>query len=101
MYQIDDKDRVRKLSGVPRPDVGAPLPVVLASEGNLDLVYRVDDPDSKTDQATDAKVGSRHGKPVVLRVLSGAMHREGGTFFRSANGIWLADQVPARYLELP
>lgn len=53
------------------------------------------------DEATAITVGGRHGKPVVLRVLSGAMHGKGGTFYRSANGVWLTDQVPARYLELP
>ncbi len=45
MYEIDDRDRVRRLPDVLRPDVGAPLPVVLATEGDLHLVYRVNDPD--------------------------------------------------------
>ena len=54
-------------------------------------------PDIKTATA----VGSRHGKPVVLIVKSGQMHREGLRFFRSANGVWLTAQVPTKYLTFP
>jgi putative RNA 2'-phosphotransferase len=45
------------------------------------------------------KVGSRHGKPVILVVLAKEMHKEGYVFFRSANGVWLTDHVPVRYLK--
>lgn len=44
-------------------------------------------------------VGSRHGRPVVYRVHSGAMARDGYVFFRSASQIWLTDRVPKGYLE--
>jgi putative RNA 2'-phosphotransferase len=53
------------------------------------------------DEATAVKVGQRHGKPVVLRVRAGAMHRAGLEFFLSANGVWLTDQVPPEYIEFP
>jgi len=49
-------------------------------------------------EATAHAVGSRYGRPVVLRVASGRMHADGHAFFRSANGVWLTDQVPARYI---
>jgi len=39
MYEIDDKDKVVQLKGVPRPEAGAPMPVVLATESVLFLVY--------------------------------------------------------------
>jgi putative RNA 2'-phosphotransferase len=51
------------------------------------------------DVATAVKVGQRHGKPVVLVVDSAAMHRDGILFYRSANGVWLVDQVPPQYLQ--
>ena len=51
------------------------------------------------DEATAVKVGSRHGKPVVLRVRAGAMHSDGHLFFLSANGVWLTETVPPAYLE--
>jgi putative RNA 2'-phosphotransferase len=54
-------------------------------------------PDAKTAIA----VGSRHGKVIVLSVLSGRMHAEGRLFYRSANGVWLTDEVPVAYLEIP
>jgi len=43
-------------------------------------------------------VGSRHGKPVILAVDCGAMAGEGYEFFLSANGVWLTDHVPVKYL---
>jgi putative RNA 2'-phosphotransferase len=51
------------------------------------------------DEATAVKVGQRHGKPVVLRVASGRMHRDGNAFYLSENKVWLTDAVPAQYLE--
>jgi putative RNA 2'-phosphotransferase len=45
------------------------------------------------------KVGSRHGKPVVYRVNSKRMRRDGHVFCRSVNGVWLVKAVPVEYLE--
>jgi hypothetical protein len=39
VYQIDKMDRVRELGDVPPPDVGAPLPVVVADEYRVMLAY--------------------------------------------------------------
>ncbi len=50
------------------------------------------------ERATAAVVGTRHGRLVVLTVASATMHQEGFAFYRSANGVWLADEVPARFL---
>jgi putative RNA 2'-phosphotransferase len=50
------------------------------------------------DVDTAKKVGQRHGRPVVLRVEAGLMHRDGFIFYLSANGVWLAEFVPVRYL---
>ncbi|MTW12946.1 RNA 2'-phosphotransferase [Pseudoduganella eburnea] len=51
-----------------------------------------------SDRATAEKVGSRHGKPVILLVASGQMARDGHLFYLSENGVWLTDSVPAKYL---
>lgn len=51
------------------------------------------------DSATARIVGARHGRPVVFVVDAAAMHRQGFVFYRSANGVWLADQVPPAYLQ--
>ncbi len=44
-------------------------------------------------------VGRRHGKPVVYRVHSGEMARQGYIFYRSVNGVWLTKEVPVEFLE--
>lgn len=50
------------------------------------------------DVATAKDVGQRHGKPVVLEVLAGAMNEKGFKFFISENGVWLTETVPAEFL---
>ena len=49
---------------------------------------------------TAIKVGSRHGKPVILKVDTARMHEQGYTFYLSANGVWLTDEVPPKFLEV-
>ncbi|EIE48598.1 phosphate acetyltransferase, partial [Citreicella sp. 357] len=41
------------------------------------------------DEETAVKVGTRHGRPVVLRVNTAAMHANGLLFWRADNGVWL------------
>jgi len=50
------------------------------------------------DVETARKVGARRGKPVILHVDAGRMHREGHKFLLSANGVWLTDTVAPAYL---
>lgn len=50
------------------------------------------------DVETATKVGSRHGKPVILAVAAGMMHANGHVLKVSANGVWLADEVPPQYI---
>ncbi|MFC4147418.1 RNA 2'-phosphotransferase [Micromonospora mangrovi] len=51
------------------------------------------------DTETARRVGARRGGAVaILTVDAAAMARDGHLFFRSANGVWLADAVPAAYL---
>ena len=51
------------------------------------------------DPETAKKVGQRHGKPVIYLVNAGQMQRDGYSFYRSANGVWLTKVVPAIYLK--
>lgn len=53
------------------------------------------------DETTALKVGQRHGKPVVLRVDAAGMHAHGIAFWRTENGVWLTDHVPAQFLRSP
>lgn len=50
------------------------------------------------DQATALSVGQRHGTPVILTVDAKQMCADNFLFFRSENGVWLTDHVPAQYL---
>ena len=51
------------------------------------------------DIETATKVGRRHGKPKIFLVESLKMFGDGYKFFRSVNGVWLTEHVPAVYLK--
>jgi putative RNA 2'-phosphotransferase len=53
------------------------------------------------DRATAERVGARRGRPVILTVDSGAMHRAGHVLRVTANAVWLADSVPPEFLRFP
>ncbi|MDI9884853.1 RNA 2'-phosphotransferase [Streptomyces sp. HNM0645] len=53
------------------------------------------------DRETATRVGARRGRPVVLAVDAESMHRAGHVFHVSANGVWLTDGVPPRFLRFP
>jgi putative RNA 2'-phosphotransferase len=50
------------------------------------------------DIETAERVGSRRGEAAVLVVDAAAMASTGTTFWKTENGVWLTDNVPARYL---
>ena len=47
---------------------------------------------------TAQRVGARRGKPMVLSVNAEKMCKEGYLFYLSANGVWLTEEVPLRYI---
>ena len=50
------------------------------------------------DKETATNVGSRHGKPIVLTVLSGKMDEDGVLFYQAENGVWLTEYVGVEYI---
>ncbi len=52
-----------------------------------------------SDTETALKVGQRHGKPFIFKVLAQEMFNDGYTFYLSDNSVWLTDEVPVKYLE--
>ncbi len=50
------------------------------------------------DEETAYKVGKRHGKPYILKIKSGEMHRQGYSFYLSENHVWLTEKVPPVFL---
>jgi len=51
-----------------------------------------------SEKETAIKVGSRHGKPVVLTINAAKMQTDGFIFYLSENGVWLVDAVPPEYI---
>jgi len=47
---------------------------------------------------TATKVGSRHGRPVIILVAAKAMHDAGHPFYLSKNGVWLTDKVSTEFI---
>lgn len=54
-----------------------------------------------TNHTTAFKVGSRHGFPIILEVLAGELNKQGHKFFLSANGVWLTEVVPPKFIKFP
>ncbi len=50
--------------------------------------------------ATAVQVGKRHGEPIVFAIDGATMHARGHLFYRSENGVWLTDHVPAEFLRV-
>ena len=50
------------------------------------------------DIQTAQKVGARHGRVIVLKIMSGAMHNDGKIFYLSDNGVWLTDYIDPKYI---
>lgn len=53
------------------------------------------------DAVTAKLVGARHGRPVVLVIRAGEMHKKGIDFFLSGNGVWLTESVPPQFIDFP
>jgi putative RNA 2'-phosphotransferase len=53
------------------------------------------------DERSASMIGQRRGRPLILVVEAGRMFRDGRSFYRSENGVWLADAVPPDYLRFP
>jgi putative RNA 2'-phosphotransferase len=51
-----------------------------------------------SDRVTAAKVGGRHGRPVILEIEAARMFDAGFLFYHSESGIWLTDRVPPEYI---
>ncbi|WP_219952108.1 RNA 2'-phosphotransferase [Dickeya zeae] len=50
------------------------------------------------DEKTAIQVGSRHGKPIVLKIKALTMYEQGFKFYQADNNVWLTDSVPYIYI---
>lgn len=53
-----------------------------------------------TNIETALTVGSRYGKPIILRISANEMYIEGRKFYLSENGVWLTNDVEVKYIEI-
>jgi len=59
---------------------------------NRHHVHLSDNPETAT------QVGKRYGKPILLKIDTAQMHKDGITFMLSANGVWLVEKVLPKYI---
>ena len=52
------------------------------------------------DFETAVKTGMRHGRPVVLVIRAKEFVQDGNELYLSANGVWQARSVPAKYFTI-
>ena len=50
-------------------------------------------------EETARAVGSRRGKPVILRIRAHEMHAAGHAFYQTPNGVWLTEHVPPQLID--
>ncbi len=67
---------------------------------DLQVLERIVKEDGKLDYETTVKVGSRHGKPVILKVNTRAMVQAGYKFYLSENNVWLTNKIEPEYIEV-
>lgn len=75
----------------------ATLPLILG-EGLRPMARQ--DVHLSADRETAHRVGSRHGRPVVLVVDAAGLAGAGQVFRVSANGVWLTGPVPPEWLRV-
>jgi putative RNA 2'-phosphotransferase len=52
-----------------------------------------------SDIDTAIKVGQRHGKPFIFKILAEEMYNDKFEFYISDNNVWLTNFVPKKYLK--
>ena len=53
-----------------------------------------------SDVDTAISVGKRHGEPIILNIDTNKMLEDGHKFYLSENGIFLAESVPVKYINV-
>ncbi len=68
LYTVDELDKVKRLKDVPLSDIGAPLPIVIANEVYLGLLYYLSEPDPNWD-GTDVNVVSTTTDDMAVAIV--------------------------------
>lgn len=57
MYEVDNRDEVQELAGVPQSSIGAPIPFLISDEHRVVLAYYVEERDPEWDGQTVRVIG--------------------------------------------
>lgn len=52
------------------------------------------------DVETAFNVGSRHGKPIILKIDAETAYHDGVNFYLSDNGVWLTEFIDVKYITI-
>jgi hypothetical protein len=78
MYEVDEKDRVVTLDGIPRSSPGAPRPLIIANEYRVVLAYIVHHPELWDERTRTGRIADQEGKePIALVCLECNAHMFG------------------------
>lgn len=69
MYEIDSKDKVVELTEFPQSSIGAPIPIVVASEHKVAVAYYLNDVPDDWDGSTVRMIGTDSKEPVAIVVF--------------------------------
>lgn len=70
MYEIDQKDKVEELTKIPQSSIGAPIPVVLASEHKVAMAYYCENREECWDGSSIKIVDSKSSdEPIAIIVF--------------------------------
>lgn len=53
-----------------------------------------------SNEETAKNVGSRHGRPIILRINAEEMWKNGEKFYLSNNNVWLTDYIDSKYFSI-
>ena len=76
MYEVDERDRVLPLQGIPQSSTGAPLPFVIADEHHIVLAYYMADQDRWDGVARSVSPTSGDNAVAIVRFV-GSTHMFG------------------------
>lgn len=51
--------------------------------------------------AVAKSVGERYGKPVIFHIQAKQMHKQGHLFYKTVNHVWLVNEVPIEFIDVP
>ena len=67
MYNIDEKDRVVEIEGIPQSSIGAPIPFIMSDESKVILAYYLEEKPPDWDGTSVRMVGlSTNDEPIAL-----------------------------------